>query len=387
MSEAVTVAGGTPTLTLNNGGTATYTRGSGTSALTFSYTVGAGQNTTDLAVTGLNGNTATVTDAAGNTADLSLNGLIQSGPQINTAAPAAPVIAHDSVHGNHVALTGTAEAHNTVSVYDGQTLLGSTTANAAGNWSYTTGQLTTGAHTFVATATDASGNTSSYSSPLDPFIGATSHTDKLTLTGATKTSTVHANANAATLDDIFFGTSSKSDAQPSALSLKNQHHASTTSDASAPVSDSTDPHTSVDHGSVHMSASEIAPMAATDTSTVPQWQIDISKLRDMIGSLENAHKNILSSDPHSSDSSAAGFVHSGPDGFSFKSDLTEEISKHPHSAADSAEITQQLDAVYAQLRAEFQTANADSTLTTTLDATTMSHDVGGHSHLHASHLM
>ena len=40
MSEAVTVAGGTPTLTLNDGGTATYTGGSGGAALTFSYTVG-----------------------------------------------------------------------------------------------------------------------------------------------------------------------------------------------------------------------------------------------------------------------------------------------------------------------------------------------------------
>ena len=47
MSEAVTVAGGTPTLTLNDGGTATYGSGSGTNALTFSYTVGAGQNTSD----------------------------------------------------------------------------------------------------------------------------------------------------------------------------------------------------------------------------------------------------------------------------------------------------------------------------------------------------
>ena len=45
LTEAVTVAGGTPTLTLNDGGTATYSGGSGTSALTFSYTVGAGQNT------------------------------------------------------------------------------------------------------------------------------------------------------------------------------------------------------------------------------------------------------------------------------------------------------------------------------------------------------
>ena len=57
LSEAVTVAGGTPTLTLNDGGTATYTGGSGTSALTFSYTVAAGQNTADLAVTAVNLNT------------------------------------------------------------------------------------------------------------------------------------------------------------------------------------------------------------------------------------------------------------------------------------------------------------------------------------------
>ena len=49
LSEAVTVAGGTPTLTLNDGGTATYTRRlRHQCASTFSYTVGAGQNTSDL---------------------------------------------------------------------------------------------------------------------------------------------------------------------------------------------------------------------------------------------------------------------------------------------------------------------------------------------------
>ena len=34
---------GTPTLTLNDGGTATYISGSGTSALVFSYTVAPGR--------------------------------------------------------------------------------------------------------------------------------------------------------------------------------------------------------------------------------------------------------------------------------------------------------------------------------------------------------
>ena len=50
LSEAVTVAGGTPILVLNNGGTASYVGGSGTDTLTFSYTVAAGQDTGDLAV-------------------------------------------------------------------------------------------------------------------------------------------------------------------------------------------------------------------------------------------------------------------------------------------------------------------------------------------------
>ena len=57
-------------LTLNDGGTATYSGGSGSSALTFSYTVAAGQNTADLAVTAVNLNTATVKDGAGNAANL-----------------------------------------------------------------------------------------------------------------------------------------------------------------------------------------------------------------------------------------------------------------------------------------------------------------------------
>ena len=87
MSEAVTVAGGTPTLTLNDGGTATYTSGSGTSALTFTYTVAAGQNISALAATAVNLNSATIKDGAGNAASLSLTGLSQTGPQIDTTAP------------------------------------------------------------------------------------------------------------------------------------------------------------------------------------------------------------------------------------------------------------------------------------------------------------
>jgi hypothetical protein len=49
-SKAVFVTG-TPMLALNSGGTASYTAGSGTSSLTFTYTVGAGQNSAHLDAT------------------------------------------------------------------------------------------------------------------------------------------------------------------------------------------------------------------------------------------------------------------------------------------------------------------------------------------------
>ena len=70
-SEAVTIAGGTPTLALNDGGIAIYDAAHSTATnLIFNYTVQPGQNVSDLAVTGSNLNGATITDAAGNAADL-----------------------------------------------------------------------------------------------------------------------------------------------------------------------------------------------------------------------------------------------------------------------------------------------------------------------------
>jgi parallel beta-helix repeat protein len=100
LSEVVTVTGTpTPTLTLNDGGIATYTDGSGTSSLNFSYTVGStDSNVPALAATRVNlPNGATVEDGGGNIANLSLSGLTQIGPQIDTTisdpdGPEAPVL-------------------------------------------------------------------------------------------------------------------------------------------------------------------------------------------------------------------------------------------------------------------------------------------------------
>ena len=66
---------GSPLLALNSGGTASYASGSGTSTLSFTYTVGAGQTSPDLdytSVTALSLNGGTIKDAGGGDAVLIL---------------------------------------------------------------------------------------------------------------------------------------------------------------------------------------------------------------------------------------------------------------------------------------------------------------------------
>jgi hypothetical protein len=70
--------------------------------------------------------------------------------------------------------TGTSEANATITVSSSASgSLGTTTANGAGNWSFTPGgALSAGAQTITATATDAAGNVSSASSGLSITIDA-----------------------------------------------------------------------------------------------------------------------------------------------------------------------------------------------------------------------
>ena len=179
-SEAVTVAGGAPTLTLDDGGTATYLSGSGTSVLVFRYTVAAGDTTPDLAIMGIALNGATILDAAGNAATLTGAAVNPAGTlKIDTTAPVVAAIVatggSDSVvsskNGDH-RVTGTAEADSTVTLAFGSLTLGNTLADASGNWFYalTTANIASIGHgpgkTVTATATDAAGNTSIASPPF-----------------------------------------------------------------------------------------------------------------------------------------------------------------------------------------------------------------------------
>jgi len=63
-------------------------------------------------------------------------------------------------------LTGGAEAGSTVTIRDGSAVLGTTVANAAGKWSFTTAALADGAHGITIVATDKAGNDSPISAAL-----------------------------------------------------------------------------------------------------------------------------------------------------------------------------------------------------------------------------
>ncbi|WP_231676494.1 Ig-like domain-containing protein, partial [Ralstonia pseudosolanacearum] len=58
------------------------------------------------------------------------------------------------------------------SIFDGTTLLGTTTADASGSWTFTpTTALTDGSHSLTATVTDAAGNVSTASTAFTPDRG------------------------------------------------------------------------------------------------------------------------------------------------------------------------------------------------------------------------
>ncbi|WP_313436650.1 Ig-like domain-containing protein [Novosphingobium sp.] len=143
----------------------------------------------------------TATDAAGNAsppATVAVDASVPLAPGIteivDDVEAGTGVVARGGVT-NDATLTinGTAEPGSTVNIYDGATLIGTLTADPAGNWTLTTAALAEGPHEFAVTATDETGNVSgpsvTYGVIVDlapPTTLTLNPTDGITLTGTTE---------------------------------------------------------------------------------------------------------------------------------------------------------------------------------------------------------
>jgi uncharacterized delta-60 repeat protein len=124
---------------------------------------------------------ARATDLAGNTSAESSAFTIR----IDATAPAAPFITSFSTdtgspdrltRDNTLVLTGTAEANTVVEILSNGTSIGTTTANASGNWTfdYTGTTLPDNVYNFTATTRDVAGNVSAASAPFIITVDTTS---------------------------------------------------------------------------------------------------------------------------------------------------------------------------------------------------------------------
>jgi len=166
MSVGVTVSGGMPSLSLNDGGAATYQPGqSGGTALVFDYTVLSGQSTLGLAVTALNPNGAAIQGAGGVSANLSGASQTFAGLGINlppatlTGTLANIGVANETTAKPFASLTvsdPTAGATDTVTITLSNPAYGTLSNLGGGSYNGTTGVYTVaGTPNAVTTAIDA----------------------------------------------------------------------------------------------------------------------------------------------------------------------------------------------------------------------------------------
>ena len=192
-SEVVTVTG-TPQLALTIGSTpvqASYVSGSGSNALTFTYTIAAGQTDTNgiaIAANALSLNGGTLLGATGNNATLSHAGVADNaGYKVDTTAPTLTVnqtnstIAGDgqisaTEYSAGVTLSGQTSVGHNVTISTGNGTDVTVTASVVnGVWSATVPSAnlpTSGSVTFTITSSDAAGNTATFTrtASLNPAI-------------------------------------------------------------------------------------------------------------------------------------------------------------------------------------------------------------------------
>ncbi|MCA8003001.1 Ig-like domain-containing protein [Burkholderia metallica] len=93
------------------------------------------------------------------------------GIQVDVTPPSQPKI-EAATEGTSPMLSGRAEAYSTVTIYDGTTLLGTTTTNIDGTWAFQLPSgLSNGTHALTVSAMDPAGNTSVRSEGFDVTVG------------------------------------------------------------------------------------------------------------------------------------------------------------------------------------------------------------------------
>ena len=190
-SAAVTVTG-TPTLTLSNGAAATYSGGSGSQQIAFTYIpaiIDAGSS--DLAVTGLNLPAgADIADAAGISLagpfDQPLGETLQTVPVIDGLDPSG--IGGDATTSSATpGILVTAQSGETITLYDNGTVVGTGSTPSVGAELEvneveiaTTVALPEGQSTLTASATDSTGRSSALSSPATITVDTIPPTETIT---------------------------------------------------------------------------------------------------------------------------------------------------------------------------------------------------------------
>jgi large repetitive protein len=145
--------------------------------------------------------TATDTDSSGHTSAASTALSVT----IDSHAPGTPKMGVYSEGGAAVGgtttlddflLKGTAEANSTIKIFDGGKQIGTATTGSNGTWSFDTGHLDDGSHTFSATAADAAGNVSAFSAAKHVTVDdPTSPTGPTALTAPVAITDIKANSN------------------------------------------------------------------------------------------------------------------------------------------------------------------------------------------------
>ncbi len=167
-ADTHTIAG-----TAENGSTVTLTRNSVALVPTATTNSNGAWSIEVTLQEGANIFTATASDQAGNTSDVSnsvtvtLDNIAPDTPTPDTTAPTAPVITSEATSTNKKphTITGTAENGSTVTLRQNVTVLESVTVGSNGAWSVSV-TLGAGTNTFTATASDQAGNTSKDSAPI-----------------------------------------------------------------------------------------------------------------------------------------------------------------------------------------------------------------------------